>query len=477
MPTSLFPLSPLVFRDLFYMSVPVFHHDGYYYCIAKTQEDSVGSAVLCRGTSCLGPWEQGKVLGKGLRHADIHIRDNCIYVFFTMIGDSPERILLGDIEMSDTLDWTDWKLLPGPILLEPEYFYEHGNAQPKPSEAMAGKGVLRELRDPHFLSDQDSPLDSLNGLLFHTVQGEQGIAVARISVNTSQFQNAVRFRNKAAIDARVLEYTSLVKQQRQTNATRLLITGTGRSGTTFLCTYFQLVGIDISHDNSQDCGPYPGSEGAVSWYDAFDMGMNRTYDVVIQIVRDPLKVIYSRVAKITLHGIRRHTNFWKEQFGTYEEWNFTDVDQFTSINENNVHIFSLMHWVRRNSFVQKHAAWRMRIEDISTSSGPLHLWSLCMAGQFGPKCPNLMRTKEVFSTIDPSINTRYHKVAKADTISWENLAKLVYPLGQDYILIAQKMAVEYGYEVENFDPDSVHYDCWFLKRPNQNWDCWLLQHA
>ncbi len=59
------------------------------------------------------------------------------------------------------------------------------------------------------------------------------------------------------------------------------------------------MGINISHDNSQDCGPYPGSEGAVSWYDAFDMGKNRSYDVVIQIVYDPIKVIYSRVAKFT----------------------------------------------------------------------------------------------------------------------------------------------------------------------------------
>ena len=142
------------------------HHDGYYYCLTKTQEDSVGSAIFCQGTSFLGPWEQGQVLGKGLRHADIHIRDNCIYVFFIMIGDSPKRILLGYNEMSDALDWIDWKLLSGPILLEPEYFYEHGNAQPKPSEAMAGKGVLRELRDPHFLSDQAFLQDSLNKLLY-----------------------------------------------------------------------------------------------------------------------------------------------------------------------------------------------------------------------------------------------------------------------------------------------------------------------
>jgi hypothetical protein len=48
------------------------------------------------------------------------------------------------------------------------------------------------------------------------------------------------------------------------------------------------------------------------------------------------------------------------------------------------------------------------------------------------------------------------------------------PLGQDYVLIAQKMATEYGYAVKNFDPDSVQYDCWFLQSPNRNWDCWLV---
>ncbi len=100
--------------------------------------------------SLLGPWEQGAVLGNGLRHSDIHIRVNCIYIFFTMIGDSPEHILLGDIQMSDTMDWKDWKLMPGPILFEPKYLHEHGNAEPKSSDARPAKGALRELRDPRI---------------------------------------------------------------------------------------------------------------------------------------------------------------------------------------------------------------------------------------------------------------------------------------------------------------------------------------
>jgi len=179
-----------VFRDLFYMSVPVFY-DGHYFSIAKRG----GSTVLCRGASLLGPWEQGQVLNEGtrhVRHGDIHIRGNHLYVFFTVIGDSPERIVLGDIYMSQALDWKDWKLHLGPILFEPEYYHEHGSAELKMSEMGPAKGILRQLRDPHFLSDKESPKDYLNGLLFYTAQGEQGTAIARLSLCTSKYQNAVK---------------------------------------------------------------------------------------------------------------------------------------------------------------------------------------------------------------------------------------------------------------------------------------------
>jgi hypothetical protein len=180
-----------VFRDLFYVSVPVFH-DGHYFSIAKRG----GTTVLCRGASLLGPWEQGQVLDEGsrhVRHGDVHIRGNHLYVFFTVIGDSPERILLGDIDTSHALDWKDWKLHLGPILLEPEYLHEHGGAGLKISEAGPAAGILRELRDPHFLPDKESPTNYLAGLLFYTAQGEQGIAVARISLCTSKYQNATKY--------------------------------------------------------------------------------------------------------------------------------------------------------------------------------------------------------------------------------------------------------------------------------------------
>jgi hypothetical protein len=79
----------------------------------------------------------------------------------------------------------------------------------------------------------------------------------------------------------------------------------------------------MSRDNNEDCRPYPDSEGAVSWYDAFDMGLNRIYDVVAHVLCDPLSVIYSRVTKslASLSDDRRmkHMAFWKKQFGTYEE--------------------------------------------------------------------------------------------------------------------------------------------------------------
>ncbi len=71
----------------------------------------------------------------------------------------------------------------------------------------------------------------------------------------------------------------------------------------------------MSRDNNEDCRPYPDSEGAVSWYDAFDMDLNRTNDAVAHVLRDPLSVIYSRVTKslASLSDDRRmkHMAFWK----------------------------------------------------------------------------------------------------------------------------------------------------------------------
>jgi hypothetical protein len=290
-----------LFDDLFYLTVPV-QYDGYYYALAKIQENGIGALAITRGKSLKSASEKGPILARGVRHCDVHAVDSILHVFFTMIGDAPERILLGTIDMSS--NWIEWLLLPGPVLLSPEHGYEHGNAATVASQiGTAGCTAKNELRDPHFLPDKESPSDSLTGLLFCTVQGERAFAMARFSLNTTLHKNAVPYRNQARIDSDVLQASSL-KRNSALGTTfpsgSTLITGTGRSGTTYLCSFFNSLNISISHDNDVDCGPYPGPDGAVPWYDAFDDG--RRYDHVLHVVRNPLRVIQSRAYKMLAIG-------------------------------------------------------------------------------------------------------------------------------------------------------------------------------
>lgn len=413
--------SPYLILDLFYLSAPVYSKDdNYYYAIAKTQDDPVGSAILCRSKNLSGPFEQGPILARGMRHVDMHIvhrmerdRERTIFfVFYTLIGDLPEKVMLGNIDVSVGFkDWMKWKMLPGPIILKPQYWYEHGGAPPVASKPGAATEILYEIRDPHFLPDDAQELDDgaligdiLSGLLFYTVQGENRIAMAKLSIDWSRyFEKSIFFyRDHSHIRSDVLPSTSLEVVMNQGNYNNtLLITGVGRSGTTSLCTLFQSMGIFLSHDNDVDCGPYPGPDGAVSWYDAFkDKDKKRMYSNVVHLVRDPIKVIDSRAHKCLLSS---HRSFLISTVGVYEETK--DLKGKDVITLKDCLKFSLKHWVRRNSFVENFAIWRSQIEGIFND--PLRVWQLCMAGGFGSRCPRLDSIQEILKMMPQNLNSNY----------------------------------------------------------------------
>ena len=81
--------------------------------------------------------------------------------------------------------------------------------------------------------------------------------------------------------------------------TPLLVTGVGRIGTTRGCMLLQNAGIMVSHNNDVDCGWYQGPNRAVSWYDIFGY-LNRQYEHVIHVVRNPMKTINSKIVKYNL---------------------------------------------------------------------------------------------------------------------------------------------------------------------------------
>jgi hypothetical protein len=141
--------------------------------------------------------------------------------------------------------------------------------------------------------------------------------------------------------------------------------------------------------------------------------------------------------------------------------------------------FSLQHWVRSNSFVQRqYASWRERMEDIVTD--PYSLWRLCMASAFGNRCPNLIVLREQMEAVlfdkDDMSNNR-------NTImDWSGFEGLVGGEEEQYVAIAKQMALEYGYDDNvsgnHVNDSNVSYDCGFghahtKKNSEGLWDCWL----
>jgi hypothetical protein len=470
---------------------------GFRYMIATNHsKHMVGSAILYRSKNCLGPWEVGPVLGHGLRSPSIYLfQGRYIVVFFTLIGDAPERLLLGTIDTEESKDWKQWKLLPGPTILDPHDGYEYEIIyQSLYEQGRETRGGGIEFRHPRFLADTDSISHEskyLKGLLFYDVQAERAVEVAKLSLDMEQYFDSVKFRYRQNIATSVLNATSLTKSVSNQKRISTLITGTGRSGTTYLCKLFNRTGLAISHDNMYDCGIYPGVDGAASWYDAFDLNVGRQYDTALQIVRYPLHVINSRVFRMqdprNVKLMKETVSDWEDSSDILKEENSTEDDKFR---------FALKHWVRRNSFVQQYAEWRESIEDLS--SDPMVAWRMCMASYFGPKCPALPVWRHAVRETDPTTNTQGNspKLMKTDNFTttlsssqfrwtWNDLSRL----GEEeshYVAIARQMAYEYGYDemgqkVSNalllVNP-GISYQCGFQQYDPKpiHWNCWIKQN-
>ena len=64
-------------------------------------------------------FEEGPTLfNEDMRHAAVLVRDGKLLVFYSMVGDTPERILLSEIELGP--DWMTWTASEPVTVLEPE---------------------------------------------------------------------------------------------------------------------------------------------------------------------------------------------------------------------------------------------------------------------------------------------------------------------------------------------------------------------
>lgn len=110
----------------------------------------------------------------GPRHVALHRVGNQLHVYYTSIGDAPERILRRRIDLTN--DWKHWTASAPEEVLRPEMDYEGARLPLKPSVAGAMKGRENALRDPAIFEDADGRV-----YLLYSVAGESGIGIAELA--------------------------------------------------------------------------------------------------------------------------------------------------------------------------------------------------------------------------------------------------------------------------------------------------------
>ena len=151
----------------------VFPWDGYHYAIEM-------SGRVRRSRDGLTGFEAGPVLKRDwvTRHMAV-LRDGAtLYVFFSIKGDCPERIVVSTIDLSK--DWFEWRESPHTVLLEPERDYEGGHLPLVPSQNGLAADPVRQLRDPAIYQEDGKTY------LLYSIAGESGIAMARIKHNINR---------------------------------------------------------------------------------------------------------------------------------------------------------------------------------------------------------------------------------------------------------------------------------------------------
>ncbi len=143
-----------------------FRHAGWTYALTMPGQ-------LSRSRDGMAGFESGpRLFDVDMRHAALLVREPTLYVFWTRVGDAPERILVSTIDISG--DWSGWSESEPVELLRPARTWEGADAPLVPSVRGAATGHVHQLRDPAIFEE--------DGRVFflYAVAGEEGIALAEV---------------------------------------------------------------------------------------------------------------------------------------------------------------------------------------------------------------------------------------------------------------------------------------------------------
>ena len=165
-----FEARPAITRSTY---LRVFRRGSYYYGVSRLGRVSRATDPLVTFEPGPNPFRDGRYAGR-VRHVALVPRSNTLHVFFTAIGDAPERVMWSTIDL--TGDWTAWRASDPVEILRPTAPYECVGLPDAPSEAGDIAVPARQLRDP-FVFEEGG-----RAYLFYSICGEQGIAAAEITL-------------------------------------------------------------------------------------------------------------------------------------------------------------------------------------------------------------------------------------------------------------------------------------------------------
>jgi hypothetical protein len=156
-----------------------FRHSGMWYGMSK-------GGLLWRSKDGLSDFEKGPdpmpgaegrdtpgYNSPGARHVAIQQDGQALWVYYSSIGDAPERILRCRLEL--TPDWKDWRAGTPQEVLRPEEAYEGFDVPVRISSAGPANGREHALRDPAIFVEDGKTY------LLYSVAGESGIGIAELS--------------------------------------------------------------------------------------------------------------------------------------------------------------------------------------------------------------------------------------------------------------------------------------------------------
>ena len=147
----------------------VFEHDGWKYALAMP-------GLVLRSRDGLAAFEQGpRLFERDQRHTAVLKRGNVLHVFWTRVGDAPERIYASTVDLRG--DWLGWRASEPQEVLRPERAWEGAGLPLAPSYRSAITVPVNQLRDPAVYVEDGRTY------LLYAVQGERGIGIAELDID------------------------------------------------------------------------------------------------------------------------------------------------------------------------------------------------------------------------------------------------------------------------------------------------------